>query len=100
MVEPGAVRTNFHRNQVAPEGVEADGGAYSRFFDKFRSRGARFERFGADPIKVSRVIHKIIRSRRPALRHPVGPDARLGMLAARLVPERLFHALLSRATMR
>ena len=100
VVEPGAVRTNFHRNQVFSEGVEADGSAYSRFVDRFTSKHARFERLAADPVKVSRVIHKIIRTGRPALRHPVGPDARLGMLAARLIPERLFHALLSRATMR
>ena len=100
VVEPGAVRTNFHRNQVLSQGGEADGFAYSRFVDRFRSRRARFERLATDPVKVSKVIHKIIRTRRPSLRHPVGPDARLGMLAARLVPERLFHALLSRATMR
>jgi short-subunit dehydrogenase len=101
VVEPGAVRTNFHRNQVVSEGVGADRTAYSPFVDRFKTRHARFEKLAADPVKVSKVIHKIIRARRrPALRHPVGPDARLGMLGARLMPERLFQMLLSRATMR
>jgi short-subunit dehydrogenase len=101
VVEPGAVRTNFHQNQVVSEGVEAGGFAYSSFVNRLAGRHTRLEKLAADPIKVSKVIHKIIRARRrPALRHPVGPDARLGMLAARLMPERLFQTLLSRATMR
>ena len=35
-------------------------------------------------------------SKRPGFRHPVGLEARLGMLGARFIPERLFHALVSR----
>jgi len=101
VVEPGAVRTNFHRNRVVAEGVGLDRTSYSPLVDRFKRRHARFEKLVADPVKVSKVIHKIIRTRRrPALRHPVGPDARLGMLGARLMPERLFQTLLSRATMR
>ena len=100
VVEPGGVRTNFHRDRVLPVGLQDVASRYSPYIDTYRRRHSRIESYGADPIKVARVIHKVIRSRSPALRHPVGPDARLGMLAARIMPERLFHALLGRATMR
>ena len=99
VVEPGVVRTSFLRNQVIPPGLSDVESVYSPYVDTYRRRHSRFESRGADPAKVARVIHKVIRSRSPALRHPVGMDARLGILGARLIPERLFHALLSRVTM-
>ena len=100
LVEPGLFSTNFQKNQVVAERADSEDLAYSSYMEKYRSRHALFERFSTDPIKVAKVIHKIVRSRRPAFRYPVGLEARLGMLGARLLPERLFQAMLSRATMR
>ena len=99
LVEPGAVRTSFQSNQVVAPGLEAVGDTYQPYIDTYRRRHSRFERRGADPESVAKVVHKVIRSRNPALRHPVGIDARLGMLGARLLPERLVHALVARITM-
>ena len=100
VVEPGAVETSFLRNQVIGEGAESGATVYAPFVERYRTRSKRFHKLAADPVKVAEVIHKVLRSRRPALRHPVGVDARAGMLGARLLPERLFQALVGRATMR
>ena len=100
VVEPGAVETSFLRNQEIGEGAESGNTVYGPFMERYRTRSKRFHRWAADPVKVAKVIHKVLRSRRPALRHPVGIDARAGMLGARLIPERLFQALVARATMR
>ena len=99
VVEPGVVRTGFRNNQAVPQGVSDRESVYSPYIDVYLRRYARMERRGTDPVKVARVIHKVIRSRNPGLRHPVGLDAHMGILAARLLPERLLHALVGRATM-
>ena len=100
LVEPGLFRTDFTRNQVVGEEVDSEEGAYAPYIRRYRARHARFRSRAADPVRVARVIHRIIRSRRPAFRYPVGLESRLGSLGARLIPERVFQAMLSRATMR
>ena len=99
LVEPGYFRTNFQRDQVVAEQAEFSDLPYGRYIERYRKRHRRYERH-ADPENVARVIHKIVRSRRPRFRYAVGWDARAGILGARFVPERLFQGLLSRATMK
>ena len=101
VVEPGLFRTEFQKNQVVGEGVDsaADASHYAPYIDAYRAKHGRYGWLVSDPTGVARVVHKIVRSRRPAFRHPVGIEARLGMLGARLIPERIFQALVSRATM-
>ena len=99
LVEPGLFSTNFHKNQARAERAESGDLPYLPYIQRYRQRRRRYDRLSADPIKVARVIHKIVRSRRPRFRYPVGPEARLGILGARLLPERIFQALLSRATL-
>ena len=99
VVEPGLFRTDFQANQHVAEEALSEDLPYVPYTRKYTARHARFDRFASDPVKVARAIHRIVRSRRPGFRHPVGVEARLGMLGARLMPERVFHALLSRATM-
>ena len=101
LVEPGLIRTAFPENQLMAADIESDDGApYDRYVRRYRSRvrGA-FER-GADPVRVAKAIHGIVRSRRPRLRYPVGPDSRLGSLGARLLPEGVFLGLLGWAVRR
>ena len=100
LVEPGLFRTNFGNNTVFGEEIDDDDEVYGPYIKRYRARRARYDRLTGDPIKVAKVVHRIIRSRRPAFRHPVGIEARLGILGARLVPERLFQSLLSRSTIR
>lgn len=100
VVEPGLFRTNFSKNQVIADRVRSGElpNHYHSCVQRYRERRGRYDRLSADPIKVARTIHKIVRSRRPGFRYPVGPEARLGILGTRLLPERIFQALLSRAT--
>ena len=99
LVEPGLFDTGFIDNMTRSQGSAEPNSPYQPYMDRYRNRHRRFEFRAADPIKVARAIHKIVRSGRPALRHPVGMDARAGTLGARLIPERLFQAMLSRATL-
>ena len=100
VVEPGLFETDFQANQVKAERSQDPALAYSAYVQRYNSTHRRYEKLSSDPVKVSKVIHKIIRSRRPGFRYPVSIEARAGILGARFLPERLFRWLLSRATMR
>lgn len=99
MVEPGLFRTNFPDNTI--RGAEADGeSVYSPYIGRYHLNRDMFHRFGGDPARVARVVHKVITSPAPNFRNPVGIDARSATLAARVLPERVFWRILSKATMR
>lgn len=100
VIEPALFRTGFHRNQVMSEGMRSGETPYTPYLRRYEDRHARYRRRQLDPIMVAKVIHKVIRSRRPAFRYPVGMEAWLGTLGARLLPERIFQAMISRATVR
>ena len=100
VVEPGLFDTDFEKNQLRAARADDPGMAYAPYVRRYSERNSQFDHLAADPIGVARVVEKIIRSRNPGFRYPVGVDARAGMVGARLLPERLFHAILSRVTMR
>jgi short-subunit dehydrogenase len=100
VVEPGLYSTNLFSNQIVAERTEAPDLPYGPLIARYRKRRANYDRLSKDPVKVARVIHRAIRSRRPRFRYTVGAEATLGILAARYLPERLFQALLSRALLR
>lgn len=99
MVEPGLFRTNFPDNSI--RGAAADNDTvYSPYIGRYHLNRDMFHRFGGDPARVARVVHKVITSPAPNFRNPVGIDARSATLAARMLPERVYWRLLSKATMR
>ena len=99
MVEPGLFRTNFPDNSV--RGAAADGDTvYSPYIGRYHLNRDMFHRFGGDPARVAKVVHKVITSPSPNFRNPVGIDARSATLAARMLPERVYWRLMRRATMR
>ena len=100
VVEPGLFDTDFDKNQIRAARADDPSMAYAPYMRRYSERHSQFDHLAADPIRVARVVEKIVRSRSPGFRYPVGVDARAGMVGARLLPERLFHAILSRATMR
>ena len=100
VIEPGLFRTEFISNQVTAAEADAEGSMFSPFVRRYRQRSLAMHDRAADPVRVARVVHKIIRSKRPAFRHPVSVEAHLGGLGARLLPERLFLYLMGRFTMR
>ena len=98
LVEPGLYATQFQQNQVRAKRLNTLGLPYQQYLDAYHQRRTRGESFAKDPIAVAKVIHKIIRSKRPRFRYPVSLEARAGLLAKRLLPERLFQHLVSRLT--
>ena len=99
MVEPGLFRTNFPDNSI--RGAAADGDTvYSPYIGRYHLNRDMFHRFGGDPARVAKVVHKVIASPSPNFRNPVGIDARSATLAARMLPERVYWRLMSKATMR
>ena len=100
VIEPGLYSTNLFSNQVVAERAEASDLPYGPLIERYRKHRAGYDRLAKDPVKVARVIHRAIRSRRPRFRYTVGAEATLGILASRYLPERVFQALLSRALLR
>ena len=97
VVEPGLFATGFHDSQVEAADTESEALPYGPVIARYRERRGKYDRFAKDPVRVARVIHRIIRSRRPRFRYPVGAEATIGVLAAQLMPERLYQAILGRA---
>ena len=100
LVEPGLFRTEFQNNMVRGANAESPDISYAPYIEKYNRRHDRFQRFGGDPIRVARLIHKIIESDSPSFRNPVGMDARMGILGTRLLPEKIYWPLMTKATLR
>ena len=100
LVEPGLFETEFQRNQIRAERADDPNLAYAPYVQRYNDRHQTFYKLASDPVKVAKVIHKIIRSRRPALRHPVGLESHAGIMGTRLLPGRLFQWMLGRATLK
>ena len=100
LVEPGLFETEFQRNQIRAERADDPNLAYAPYVQRYNDRHQTFDKLVSDPVKVAKVIHKIIRSRRPALRHPVGLESHAGIMGTRLLPGRLFQWMLGRATLK
>ena len=98
LVQPGLYATQFQQNQVHAEKLNTLGSPVQQYLDAYHQRRERGSSFAKDPIAVAKVIHKIIRSKRPSFRYPVSLEARAGLLTKRLLPERLFQYLVSRLT--
>ena len=100
LVEPGLFETEFQRSQVRAQRADDPNLAYAPYVQRYNDRHQTFDKLASDPVKVAKVIHKIIRSRRPALRYPVGLESHAGIMGTRLLPGRLFQWMLGRATLK
>ena len=100
MVQPGLFRTNFSDNSVDGKATEDKSLVYAPHIAHYNLNRDAFNWLGGNPVRVAKVVHKVIKSPSPNFRYPVGLDARGGMLAARLLPERIYWRILSKATMR
>lgn len=98
VVEPGAYRTDiWGRNRALGRHAKDPDGPYARWVDHVDRLFARVvDRQARDPGEVGDAIVRLLAARRPKLRHPVGPDARLRAAVARFVPSRAVEALLTR----
>jgi NADP-dependent 3-hydroxy acid dehydrogenase YdfG len=100
LLEPGLIKTRFGETAAGSVGAEQSDGPYAKF--NAALVGATRETYegpvgklGGGPEAVAKTIERAITSRRPRARYPVTPSARL-MIARRLMPDRLWDAMLAR----
>lgn len=83
-VQPGFFRSNMFNSQRYPQSPVAE-------YDAPRTRaiqlGKKWSETAPDPLPVARKVQKIIESRSPRLRYPVGLEAMLAPPLAHLLPE-------------
>jgi len=100
LVEPGSIRTSIRDTALAnaqrladqyPDVVRHHYGGVLRRLEQIRTPP-----HALPPERVAKVITRALGARRPRARYRVGWDARLGVLAAHLLPTRALDALLSR----
>ena len=90
LIEPGNFHTDFtqSRHMVATP----DGDPYRVAREKAISKMERDETAGADPAEVARVVAGVLNISRPPRRVSVGKvDERIGLVAKRLLPFKLFE---------
>ena len=102
-IEPGSVATEIWargqqiadelRERMEPEAEALYGDAIERTSEISAETGAR----GIPPEEVARTIHKALTVRRPRARYTVGRDALAMKTASRLLPDRLWDALVARS---
>jgi len=91
LVQPGNVRTDFtaNRKMAASQGDDV----YRAALDTAVGVMERDEMNGVAPEDVAAVVHKVLGARRPPRRVSVGKAGeRVGILAKRLLPHRVFEA--------
>jgi NAD(P)-dependent dehydrogenase (short-subunit alcohol dehydrogenase family) len=99
LVEPGAYRTEiFGRNRRLSRHAGDLASPYAPYAARLDALVARIAgRFARDPAEVARRVVSLFDARRPGLRHPVGPDARLRSALLRVAPFGLFERVVRRA---
>lgn len=100
LIEPGMFRTEiFESNLKLCRRAQEPASPYFRLSQKLLANiQKQVSARAADPRTVALVIAGVLADPSPRLRYPVGTDARLGIFLKWLLPERLFLALVSRAT--
>jgi NAD(P)-dependent dehydrogenase (short-subunit alcohol dehydrogenase family) len=91
LVEPGNVRTDFtaSRRATSPRGPDDP---YARAVDRAIGVMVEDESNGVPPEDVAAVVERVLEARRPPRHTSVGKlDERVGILARRLMPYRLFE---------
>jgi NAD(P)-dependent dehydrogenase (short-subunit alcohol dehydrogenase family) len=103
IVEPGAVATEIWRKgtaaadellESAPPEAEA---VYGKVIAAIRDRAAKATADAIPPDEVAKVVEHALTSSRPRTRYPVGGDAKMRIRVARLLPDKVFDALIARA---
>ena len=92
LVQPGNVRTDFTANRVMATASIGDD-VYRTALDTAVGVMERDETNGVAPDAVAAVVHKVLDARRPPRRVSVGrAGERIGILAKRLLPYRVFES--------
>ena len=103
IVEPGAVATEIWRKgtaaadeliESAPPEAEA---VYGKVIAAIRAQAAKATADAIPPDEVAKVVEHALTADKPRTRYPVGRDAKMRIRVARLLPDKVFDALIARA---
>ncbi|PWV98074.1 NADP-dependent 3-hydroxy acid dehydrogenase YdfG [Hoeflea marina] len=101
LIEPGPIETRIAANALGhfERNIDRDGSVHREFYAAQIARmrgdsGARPARLGPDA--VCKVLRHALNSPSPKPHYPVTLQARIGVIARRLLPARLFYAFLAR----
>ena len=102
IIEPGPILTEWSSIAVNSLLQSSEGTAYERQAESVAQTvsAAYAERTGTPPEVVGRRIARVAAARRTRSRYPVGRGARTIMSARRLLPDRVFDAVLARVYQR
>ncbi len=101
IVQPGRVATPIWEKslEAADELLRASPrrayDLYGPVIEKVRRDALKAARRSGSPEKVARAVEHALTAKRPRTRYPAGPDARLGALLARILPDPLLDRILS-----
>ena len=98
-IQPGLFDTDFQINMVQGSNSESEALPYKYFIDRYRRKHKKWRKVIHDPIRIARLIERIIESERPRLRYPIGFEARAGIIGSKIFPERIYQWLISRSSM-
>ncbi len=98
LVEPALHRTAIvGRNRHVARRTGADDDPYAAWSRRLDARARSFEAAAGDPETVARRVCDLLVQRRPRLRYPLGPGARLRDALARIAPFWLVEQIVRRA---
>ncbi|MHA2089858.1 MAG: SDR family NAD(P)-dependent oxidoreductase [Candidatus Kariarchaeaceae archaeon] len=83
LVEPGDIKTDFDDGRILAQDFKPEENEVAQRALEIMKKG---EMNGASPIKVAKMVHKIIKSKRPKPRYTVGFDAKFFGTLNRLLP--------------
>lgn len=96
LVEPGPYKTDiFGRNRWVSDGAD-EGGPYTEMQDKMERLVEKMESRMGDPQEVADLVVRLLRERRPALRHPLGPGVAARLWSRRVLPFEAVEKILER----
>ncbi len=97
LIQPGFIRSDSFTHVLTPAGLDPDRSAYAEYYRRMGPFIARLMRSArATPEGVAEQILRCVAKRKPPLRLAVTRDARSFYLLRRLLPRRVYHALLYR----
>jgi NAD(P)-dependent dehydrogenase (short-subunit alcohol dehydrogenase family) len=96
LIEPGDHRTGLTQNRRMAEASEKDSVYYTRV-QRAVNRMARDEQTGPEPDRVARLAYRIMNTRNPRLRYPVGPATqRAAVWLKRMMPYAVVEKVMTR----
>ena len=102
VIEPGGIRTPiWEKGTVAADrvrsGMSSEGELlYGPLMEAMLRQADRIAREGNPPEAVAQAIERALTARRPKTRYVVGGDARARIVMAKLLPDKVFDALIAR----